>query len=187
MSCALCWAAAASDSAASVLVLGRLELALLGGQMGLRHVQGVDGTRDVATRHGAVLTGDRRLLTAGAEQRLQPAVARARHVRRHGLVAEVGGVGADLGAVAGHPGIDLGDLLADLLHLLLGGVVLLRGGVEALLVGGELRGDQCRLSFGARQGIGTGRTGRASQDTGEQCDDSSGHQNGAARPPFLLA
>ena len=65
----------------------------------------------------------------------------ARHVRRHGLLAEARGVGRDVGLVGGHGRLELCDLLADLLDLLLGRVVLLGGGVEALLVGGELRGD----------------------------------------------
>ena len=102
-------------------------------------------------------------------------------------MAEVRHVGPDLGAVAGHAGLDLGDLLADLLQLLLGGVVLLGGGVEALLVGGELRGDQRRLGLGARQRVGARRTRRAPEDAGKECDDSSGHQSGAAKPPCLLA
>ena len=54
-------------------------------------------------------------------------------------------------------GLDLRDLLADLLHLLFGRVVLLGGGVEALLVGGQLRGDLGRLRLGAGQRVGHGR------------------------------
>jgi hypothetical protein len=39
----------------------------------------------------------------------------------------------------------------------------------------------------ARQGVGPGRVRRDSENGREGCDDSSGHQSGAAGPPCLLA
>jgi hypothetical protein len=169
------------------LALGRLQLALLRGQMGLGHIQRVDGTGDVAARHRLVLAGDGGLFAPGAEQRLDVAVARARHVRGHRLLAQGRNVRGDMGQVVGDVRLDLGDLPVDLRHLLLGGVVLLGGGVEPLLVGCELRGDLRSLRLGAGQGVGDGLARRGGEHARQDCDDSSGHQGGAAGPPRLLA
>ena len=114
------------------LALCRLELALLGGEVGLGHAQGVDGARDVAARHRLVLAGDGGLLAPRAEQRLQVVVARCPTCTRprpawRRLVVSA----ATWASSCGDGGLDLRDLLTDLLHLLLGRVVLLGGGVEA--------------------------------------------------------
>ena len=152
--------------------------------MALGHAERVDGPRDVTARHRPVLAGDGGLLAPRAEQRPEVALARARGIRAHRFLAEVGGVGGDLRPVLGDGGLDLRDLLVHLLQLLFSGVVLLSRGVEALLVGGELRGDLRGLGLSARKGVGASGAQRDAEHAGQHGDDSSSHQNGAPRPPL---